>query len=205
MSDPKGPKVELPEDLVAELEQSAADTPEPSGPETTAAEASATSAKRAGADEDAASELDELKDKYLRLAADFDNHKRRNLKERQEVFNYGNENLIKELLPVVDNLERAIGHVGGAEEAGEAKPLLEGIELTYRSLMQALEKVGVVQVRPEGGAFDPKLHEAVRQVDTDEHPPGHIVEVMQTGYLLMDRLLRPALVVVAGGRAETPD
>ena len=205
MSDPKGPKVELPEELVAELEQSAADAPEPAAPETTAPEASATADAGGGADEDAASELAALKDRYLRLAADFDNHKRRNLKERQEVFNYGNENLIKELLPVIDNLERAIGHVSREEQVGEAKQLLEGVELTYRSLMQALEKVGVVQVRPEGGAFDPKLHEAVRQVDSEEHAPGDIVEVMQTGYLLMDRLLRPALVVVAGARAEASE
>lgn len=195
MANPKGPKVELPEELVAELEQSAEEL-DAAEPLTTAGDSEATSPEPEEGDTD---ELAQLKDKYLRLAADFDNYKRRNLKERQELFNYGNENLIKELLPVVDNLERAIGHLRQAEEASEAKTLLEGVELTHRSLLTALTRSGVAEIEAAGSVFDPKLHEAVRQVESDEHAPGHVVEVLQTGYTLMDRLLRPALVVVASG------
>jgi molecular chaperone GrpE len=191
MSKPKGPKIELPTDLAAELEEETAPQPEPEGEPTAPAEV----------EEDSASapppELDELKDRYLRLAADFENYKRRTLKERENLFNYGNEQLIKELLETVDNLERALAHPKGSEEGVDAKTLLEGVELTHRSLMRALEKFGVQAVEADGEQFDPQVHEAVRQVPTDEQPPGTVVAVYQKGYSLKDRLLRPALVGVS--------
>lgn len=196
MADSKGPKVELPEDLEAELAQAAEAEPltservaEPEPGEETEAEPAPAEAGPA--------ELDALRDKYLRLAADFENYKRRNLKERAELFNYGNENLIKELLPVVDNLERALGHARTGEEGSETQALVEGVELTHRSLLQVLERFGVQRVEAEGTEFDPKVHEAVRQIPSDAQPPGHVIEVFQTGYTLKDRLLRPAMVVVA--------
>jgi molecular chaperone GrpE len=191
----KGPKIDLPEDLAAELEEAGGKEPE---------SAEQTSGKSAPAEQET-SELDELKDRYLRLAADFENYKRRTLKEREDLYNYGNENLIKELLETVDNLERALGHARGSEERVDAKTLLEGVELTHRSLMRALEKFGVQLVEAEGERFDPHVHEAVRQVDSDEHPPGTVVDVHQQGYLLKDRLLRPALVGVSSRRRGESD
>ncbi len=207
MSKPKGPKIELPNDLAAELEEETAPQPQPEleskGELTPPAEAGAekTPPAEAGAEEDSATalppELDELKDRYLRLAADFENYKRRTLKERENLFNYGNEHLIKELLETVDNLERALAHPQGSEEGVDAKTLLEGVELTHRSLMRALEKFGIQAVKADGERFDPQVHEAVRQVPTEEDPPGTVVAVYQKGYLLKDRLLRPALVGVS--------
>jgi molecular chaperone GrpE len=203
MSKPKGPKIDLPNDLAAELEEQT--TPQPESE----AAPEPTPPGEAGADEDSAAapgaELDELKDRYLRLAADFENYKRRALKERENLFNYGNENLIKELLETVDNLERALAHPQGSEEGVDAKTLLEGVELTHRSLMRALEKFGVQGVEADGEPFDPQVHEAVRQVPSEEHPPGTVVAVYQKGYLLKDRLLRPALVGVSSASESESD
>ena len=181
MSAPDGPKVDIPDELAEEIDgsEAAEDT--------------------AGDSDDAAQKLAELNDKYLRLAAEFDNFRRRTLKERQDLLNYATENLIKELLSTVDNLERALGHASQQEQEGsEGEKLKEGVELTYRSLLQALEQAGVRAVEAAGQSFDPKLHEALRQVPSDEHEPGTVIEVYQKGYLLKDRLLRPALVAVSG-------
>ena len=212
MSDSKGPKVSLPEELRVELERDPDKVVEE-----TAAPAEGSAAKdavpdslaeeeEAGAasDGEAPEELDALNEKYLRLAAEFENFKRRALKERQDLYNYAHENLIKQLLPVVDNLERAVGHAR-QEEGGDAKSLLEGIELTYRSLSQALEKLGVQGIEPEGERFDPKIHEAIRQVPSAEHESGVVAEVFQKGYLLKDRLIRAALVAVSSGPEETSE
>jgi molecular chaperone GrpE len=202
MAKPKGPKIELPTDLAAELEEETA-------PQSESAPGEPTSPAEAGAEADSAeppgSELDELKDRYLRLAADFENYKRRTLKERENLFNYGNEQLIKELLETVDNLERALTHPKGSEEGVDAKTLLEGVELTHRSLMRALEKSGVQAVEADGERFDPQVHEAVRQVPTEEHPTGTVVAVYQKGYFLKDRLLRPALVGVSSAPESEPE
>ena len=193
MSDPKGPKINLPDELVAELDEEAKDPEAQTDGERSAPEEGEKSSEEEAAD---------LKDRYLRLAADFENYKRRTLKERQDLFNYGNESLIKELLQTVDNLERAQGHAQESEEGIDAETLLEGVDLTHRALIRSLEKFGVQPVQVEG-SFDPQMQEAIRQVETDEHPPGTIVEVYQKGYLLKDRLLRPALVVVATGKKDT--
>ena len=181
MTEPKGPKVELPEELMSELDGSGeakADTTAAPSPEVTA-------------------ELAELKDKYLRLGADFDNFRRRSLKERQDLHNYANENLVKELLPIVDNLERAVEHGRKEEQRGDSDNLLQGIELTYRSLTQLLTRQGVVEIQALGQTFDPQIHEAVRRVATSEQSPNTVVEVYQKGYMLKDRMLRPAMVAVA--------
>ena len=188
MSETKGPKVELPDELMTELEEAGVAKPD-AAPE---AASGAASERAPGA------ELAELKDRYLRLAAEFDNFRRRNLKERQDLHNYANESLVKELLPVVDNLERAVVHGRKEEQRTDSENLLQGVELTYRSLVQILERFGVVEIEAEGKPFDPQVHEAVRRVATNEHPPGTVLEVYQKGYLLKDRLLRPAMVAVAG-------
>jgi molecular chaperone GrpE len=146
--------------------------------------------------ENLASELVQARDQLLRLQADFDNFRKRALKERNEVLQYGHQNLVKELLSVVDNLERAIGHArtsGGGDLAG----LLQGVELVQRELLGALEKHGVDRVEARGQLFDPAVHEAMAQVADASAAPGTVLEVLQEGYRLRDRLLRPARVVVA--------
>ena len=198
----KGPKVDVPDELLAEIDVEAEAEVDVDGqPEEPGAQGAPRGedevADDTGATSGSAAEVEELKSRYLRLAADFDNFKKRALKERQDLHNYATENLIKELLTTVDNLERAVGH--GRQEEGDAKSLLEGVELTYRSLMLALEKLGVKAVEGMGAAFDPGVHEAIRQVPSDEHEPGRVVEVLQKGYLLKDRLLRAALVAVSSG------
>lgn len=223
MSDPNGPKVDIPDELAAELDSGAAEAAQASGParegaaapeepapgEAAEASEAAEAGEAAEADEaaeaaeaaDAAEAVAALNDKYLRLAAEFENYKRRMLKERQDLLNYGTENLVKELLSTVDNLERALGHAQ-QEEGVDTESMREGVELTYRSLLQTLEKLGLQAVEADGAPFDPKVHEAIRQVPTAEVEPSTVIEVYQKGYLLKDRLLRPALVAVAGPAAE---
>jgi molecular chaperone GrpE len=186
MSDPKGPKVDLPSDLMAELDDAGEPKSEP---------AAEPSAGASGAD--AAAELAELKDRHLRLAADFDNFRRRSLKERQDLHNYANENLVKELLPIVDNLERAVGHARKEEQRSDSDNLLQGVELTHRSLLQILARLGVVEIAALGQPFDPQIHEAVRRIPSPDKPAGTVVEIYQKGYMLKDRMLRPAMVAVA--------
>lgn len=154
----------------------------------------------------AASELRELNEKYVRLAADFDNFRKRTLKEREEAHQFGHQNLVKDLLPTVDNLERAIAH---AREMDEGGGLLEGVELVHRELEAALSKHGVAAIDPKGELFDPALHEAMAQLPDASVPPNTVIEVFQKGYQLRARLLRPARVAVSklpdeGGDDPTP-
>ena len=200
MSEAKGPKVSVPEELMEELTAPAETDLEVEG------EAQADAVEGADADPvPVERELEELKDRYLRLAADFDNYKRRTLKERQDLHNYANESLIKEILTTVDNLERAAEHGRKEDASGDVTSLMEGVELTYRSLMQLLEKSEVRVVDPEAQRFDPQVHEAMRQVPCADHEPGIVVEVYQKGYLLKDRLLRPALVAVSSRPEGSPE
>ena len=206
MSEPKGPKLDLPEDLAAEITE---DEPAGEGGELTPevapevapegeAPAEGDSAPDEGAPEEAPDELAKWKDRHLRLAAEFENFRRRALKEHQDLLNFGTEALMKELLASIDNLDRALGHVGQDEDI-DKENLLEGVQLTLRSLLQTLEKSGLKVVEAEGVPFDPAVHEAIRQVESGEHEPGTVIEVYQKGYLLKNRLLRPALVSVARG------
>ncbi len=201
VSEPKGPKVELPPDLAAELADSGV-SPDGANPKDGAkpedAEQREDGDAGSGPEEvDLSGEIEALRDQHLRLAAEFENFKRRTARERQDQLNYGNESLIKELLGTVDNLERALGHGQASEQGSDPKSLLAGVELTHRALLQVLEKFGVQPVLAEGEPFDPQLHEAVGQVPRPEVEAGTVVEVLQNGYLLRDRLVRPALVVVS--------
>lgn len=146
-------------------------------------------------------ELAEVRDKYLRLAADFENTRRRAIKDREEASLYGHQNLVKELLPSVDNLERAIEH---ARQGGESSlgGLLEGVELVLREVTSVLARHGVVTVEAEGQPFDPALHEAMAQVEDGSVPGNTVVQVFQPGYQLRGRLLRPARVVVSKAPAD---
>jgi molecular chaperone GrpE len=133
-------------------------------------------------------------DRLLRQMAELDNFKKRTARERDEVIRSANEALIKDLLPVVDNLERAVAHASGA---GNGKPLVEGVEMVLRGLLDVLMKHGVVQVPAVGQPFDPSKHEAMAQVESVDHEPNSVVEEFHKGYTFRDRLLRPALVSVA--------
>ncbi len=146
-------------------------------------------------------EYDELYDRYLRAAADFDNYKKRVAKEKADIIRYGNEELVKELLHVLDNLERALEH---SENSKEAKPILEGINLVHKQLLSCLEKFGVKPIIvSKGDKFDPRFHQAVEYEQSSEITPGLIISEMLKGYTLRDRLLRPSLVVVSK-EMETP-
>jgi len=133
-------------------------------------------------------------DRYIRQVADMDNFKKRTARDREESVRYANETLVKDLLPVIDNLERAIGH---ASSGGNGKLLVEGVDMVLKGFLDTLAKHGVKPVAAVGLAFDPAQHEALAQVESPEHSPNTFVEAHQRGYLMRDRLLRPALVTVS--------
>jgi molecular chaperone GrpE len=141
-------------------------------------------------------ELKALNDKYLRLAAEFDNFKRLAQRDQRDQIRFGNEQLLKELLPVVDNLERAIK---AAKDSKCGDGLVKGVDLTLKQLHGALGKFGVQAIPTVGEAFDPSGHEAVASVPSDRVPEKHVVEEFQRGYRLHDRILRPAMVTVSTG------
>lgn len=139
-------------------------------------------------------EIGELKDRLLYQQAEFENFKKLKAKEKQEALRFGNETLVKEILPVIDNLERAIEH---ASKTGESKAIVEGVELTLSGLLKVLEKFGVQRVEAQGKKFDPNLHEAVYEEERKDVAPGTVVGELQKGYIMDGRLLRPAMVSVA--------
>lgn len=132
-------------------------------------------------------------DRFVRERADLENYRKRTNREKEELLNYGNKSLIEEILPVVDNLERALIH---ANEDG-ISAVVEGIRMTHGMLLSALKKFGVTPVDSIGTNFNPEFHQAMTQVPTDQTPPNTVVEEFQKGYMLKDRLLRPAMVSVS--------
>jgi molecular chaperone GrpE len=151
---------------------------------------------------DSQADLQQTQDRLLRLQADFENFRRRALAERHDIYQYGHQNLVKDLLLTVDNLERAIGH---ARESGggDLESFLQGIELVQREFLGILETHSVSEVEAMGKAFDPALHEAMAQATDGSVAPNTVIDVLEKGYQLRDRLLRPARVVVA--KAPEPD
>ena len=141
-------------------------------------------------------EFDDQGEQHLRLQAEFDNFRRRGLKEKQESLKFGHQNLVKDLLSAVDNLERALEH-GAQKEGPEVKGILDGVELVHREVLGALAKHGVKEIEALGAIFDPADHEAMGQLPNDEVPPNTVLEVLQKGYLIHDRMLRPARVIVS--------
>jgi molecular chaperone GrpE len=139
-------------------------------------------------------EARDIQDRLLRQAADLENYKKRAARDKADSIRYANENLVKDLLPVLDNLERALGYAQGG---GNGKPLLEGIDLVLKNFMEVLARHGVTPVSAVGERFDPAKHEAVAQVESREHDPNVVVDEYRKGYHLLDRLLRPAQVSVA--------
>jgi len=138
--------------------------------------------------------------RLLRLAADMENLKKRQERERADLLQFANENLVKELLPVVDNLELALAH-GRQLEAPEA--MLEGIERVYQGFLKALERFGVTPFESVGQNFDPAFHNAMMQEEAPDVPDCSVIKELQKGYLMNQRLLRPAMVVVARNTHNT--
>jgi molecular chaperone GrpE len=139
-------------------------------------------------------ECAEAKDRYLRLAADFDNYKKRVQRDQLDYTKFAAEKVIKELLPVVDNVERAVAH---ARSAGADASIVDGLTLIVRQFHDALQKCGCEPIDALGKPFDPTFHQALAQVESTEHEPDTVVEEAQRGYLLHGRMLRPSLVTVS--------
>ncbi len=140
---------------------------------------------------------DELKDKLMWIAADFDNYKKRALKEKEEFLKFSQASLLKEFLVVVDNLERAVSSIPAEDQDKGLLVLKQGVELTLKQFQSVLEKHGVTKVKAAGEKFDPRFHEVMFQEETDKVPDETVLEELQSGYLLNDRVLRPALVKTA--------
>ena len=146
--------------------------------------------------EAALAEAAEYKDKYLRAHADFENSKRRLEKDKMNAVSYANESFAKDILAVIDSFENALASIEGADEENSSEVLAnmkEGVNLTYEQLKKILEKNHIKEVCCEG-EFDPEVHQAIMQVESDEHNEGDVVQVMQKGYTIKDRILRPAMV-----------
>jgi molecular chaperone GrpE len=131
-------------------------------------------------------------DKYLRAVADLDNYKKRAIKEKADIIKYGKEEVIKDILPFVDSLDRALEHA----DSSDVQAFKEGIKLIQEQLLSCLKKHGVEKIDSIGLDFDPNFHEAMMQVESEEHPENKVVNEVQKGYLLNGRLLRPSKVCV---------
>lgn len=142
----------------------------------------------------AQAEAAEYKDKYLRAYADFENSKRRLEKDKMNAVSYANESFAKDILAVMDSFENALASMEGTEESSEVLTnMKEGVNLTFEQLKKILEKNSIKEVSCEG-EFDPEVHQAIMQVESDDHEVGDVVQVMQKGYTIKDRILRPAMV-----------
>jgi len=139
-------------------------------------------------------EYKQLYDKYVRLHAEFENFKRRITKDKQEAIKYANQELIRQILPFVDNLERSLQH---ADESKNIDALKEGIEMTIKDFLKTLEKLGLETIQSEGEPFDPNVHEAIMQEERDDMEPNTVVQELQRGYKLHGRVIRPATVTVS--------
>jgi molecular chaperone GrpE len=140
-------------------------------------------------------QVDENHNRYLRAQADFDNFRRRTLKEKEELAQYASLKLVGQLLPVLDNFQRAL-QTGG--EGAESVSFAKGVDMIYRQLSQVLEAEGLKPMEVVGQPFDPELHQAIMQVESEEYEAGTVVEVIQPGYRLKDKVIRPAMVKVSG-------
>lgn len=138
-------------------------------------------------------------DRYVRLAAEFDNFRKRSAREMEDYKKFANEKLVRELLPVVDNLERAL--LSAENPAAEEKGLKEGVELTLREILRVLDKFGVKPIQCLNEPFDPAYHQAMMQEPRDNVPENTVISEMQKGYTMQDRLLRPSMVVVSAPKS----
>jgi molecular chaperone GrpE len=144
--------------------------------------------------EAAQAEAARLRDQLLRTAADFDNFRKRSRREQVDAERRSREDLLRDLLPVFDNLERATAH---AETATDVRSLADGVNMVLRQFLDTLSKLGVERVQTQGVPFDPTQHEAIQHLESTDQPPGTVLHEVQAGYRAGDRLVRPAMVVVA--------
>jgi molecular chaperone GrpE len=143
-------------------------------------------------------------DRFLRATADLENTRKRTQREVDDAKLEAKQCVLKEILPVVDNLERAVDHANITNDSDpKLKATIEGVQLVLRQFVTAFERLDVSAVPAEGQSFDPHLHEAILQLESDK-PPGTVIQVLQRGYRAADRLLRPALVIVAKAKANAP-
>lgn len=138
-------------------------------------------------------EAEELNNKYLRLYADFENYRKRANKDKEELMRYGNESLLYELLPAIDNLELAMKHASRDVNSG----LVQGVEVTLKELQRTLEKFGLTRIEAEGRPFDPAIHHAMSRVERMDMPEQMVAEEFRAGYRYRDKVLRPSLVAVS--------
>jgi molecular chaperone GrpE len=145
---------------------------------------------------------DDCQDRLLRLQAEFDNFRKRSAKERQEFIKYANEGLIFELVGMLDNFERSIK---AADQKQDFKLLHQGVDMISKQLHKLLEEKGLRRIDSKGEKFDPSRHEAIEAIETDEVKDGLIMEEFQPGYMLNERVIRPAMVKVAKAKKEEPE
>ena len=149
--------------------------------------------------ETARSENAAAADMMLRLAAEMDNYKKRVMKERESLIKYGSQGMLQELLPMLDNFQRAIE---SANKSKDFDSFLEGVEMIFKQMCEALGRKGVSPIDAVGETFDPNIHEAVTQVTSEEYPENIVAEELQKGYMLHDRVVRPAMVAVSKGTGK---
>lgn len=149
--------------------------------------------------EEMTAELEDYRDRHLRALADLDNFKKRMLREREQYTTYANANLIGSLLSVLDNFERALD---SGKDLEDVEPFYRGVAMIYEELKSVLEKEGLEQVIALGEEFNPERHEAVVAVESGSHPPNVVVEELQKGYILKDRVIRPSKVAVSKSRSK---
>ena len=177
-----------------EIESSDEETADPDDPEATVEDVSPLEALEA--------ERDKLKDQLLRKAADFENFRKRSRKDIEQAERRGKETILREILPVIDNLERAVEAAEGAQDVAAVR---DGVRMVLKLFEDTAARIELTRVAALGERFDPNLHDAFQQVETDEQPPGTIVQEYQSGYVYGDRLLRPAMVVVARKPPAPPE
>ncbi|KYF68596.1 molecular chaperone GrpE [Sorangium cellulosum] len=142
-----------------------------------------------------------MREQLLRTAADFDNFRKRSRREVEEAQRRGRESILKDLLPVFDNLERAASH---AENAPDVKSVADGVRIVAKQFVDTLDRMGIKRIAAVGKPFDPSVHEAIQQIESTEHPAGVVIAEVQPGYMLGDYLIRAAMVVVSKGSPGAP-
>ena len=153
--------------------------------------------------ESARQETKETYDRFLRISAEFENYKKRSAREMDDFRKFANQSLIKEMLAVVDNLERALISSNGNSSVD--KCMTDGVNLTLREILKVFEKFNVKPIESIGQPFDPNFHQAMMQEETDDYPENTVITELQKGYMIHDRLLRPSMVVVAASKAKAED
>ncbi|HMK44174.1 MAG TPA: nucleotide exchange factor GrpE [Dissulfurispiraceae bacterium] len=146
---------------------------------------------------DIAAELKEAQDRYIRLYADFENYKKKTIKDKEELIKYANESLLFELLTAIDNLEMALKHAKDQADGNAVDPLVTGVDNTLRGLGKVLEKFGLTPIEVAGQPFDPTYHHAMAQIERDDIESGMVVEEFRKGYQFKDKVLRPSMVSVS--------